>query len=157
MNPSGMKQYVVAGLAALVITAASEPAHAKIPIVYNSGDDIFVAGDGSIPAPFSEEPTLAGAQAGYRCDVFGFFGAYFTISDCEPVAFKGDTYWNVPELAKAVGDAHPPETMQVGFWKKHGRIPLGLVIIALVGFGIWGQIGGKDDDDEEDEQPEAAA
>ena len=85
-----------------------------------------------------------------------FFGAYVTISDCEPVAFKGDTYWNAPELAKAVGAAHGPDTMQVGFWKKHGRIPLGLVILALVGFGIWGQIGGKDDDDE-DEQPEAAA
>ena len=157
MNSSTMKQCVVAGIAALMVMSAVEPAQAaKIPIVYNSGDDIFDAGDGSIPAPFNEEPTLAGAQAGYRCDVFGFFGAYFTISDCEPVAFKGDTYWNAPELAKAVGAAHGPDTMQVGFWKKHGRIPLGLVILALVGFGIWGQIGGKDDDDE-DEQPEAAA
>lgn len=144
------KKALLIPTATLALTAAlpAEEAHAaKIPIVYNSGDDLFVAGDGSIPGEFAEIPELAGAQAGYRCDVFGFFGAYFTISKCEPVAFKGDNYWNEPALAKAVAAAHPEDSMQIGFWKKHGRIPIGLIVLGLIGFGIWGQMRGKDDEE----------
>lgn len=151
------KKALLIPTATLALTAAmpaGEAQAAKIPIVYNSGDDLFVAGDGSLPGDFASIPELAGAQAGYRCDVFGLFGAYFTISKCEPVAFKGDTYWNEPALAKAVATAHPEDTMQIGFWKKHGRIPVGLGALGLIGFLIWGQMRGKDEDEEQ--APDAA-
>jgi hypothetical protein len=150
-----LKKALLVLAATLALTAAlpaSDAQAARIPIVYQSGDDIFEAGDGSLPAPWDKEPELAGAKAGYRCDVFGLFGAYFTISDCEPVAFKGDTFWNEPELAKAVATAHPEDSMKVSAWQKHGRFLVGLLGLGLIGFGIWGQMKGGDDDDDEEEE-----
>ncbi len=140
---------LLAAVAAVTVSALPSEAHAaKIPIVYQTGEDIFVAGDGSLPKPFDEEPELAGAQSGYKCDIFGIMYAYFTISNCQPVAFKGDTFWSTPELAKAVEGAHPADTMQVGVWQKHGRWPLGLVLVGLIGFGLYAKVRGGDDDDE---------
>ena len=138
-----LKKALLVPTAALALTAAmpaEEAQAARIPIVYNSGDDLFVAGDGAIPEPFAKEPVLAGAQAGYRCDVFGLFGAYLTISNCEPVAFRGDTYWNPPELAQAIATAHPEASMQIPFWKKHGRIVVGVLGLGLLGFGAFAQL-----------------
>lgn len=148
-------QLVLCVLVFSATTAFSGEASAgKVPFVYNTGDDIFVAGDGSLPAPYDKAPKLAGAQAGYKCEIFGFFYAYFTISDCKPVAFKGNSFFDSPALAAAIQKAHPESTMKVGIWKKHGRIPLGLVALALVGLAIWGQISGDDDDDESMGQPQ---
>jgi hypothetical protein len=138
----------MAGLAAALVTltlGAREAHAAKIPIFYQTGEDIFVAGDGKLPAPFDKHPELTGAQAGYKCDIFGLFGAYIYIKGCAPVAFKGDSFWADPEIATAVGKAHPEDSMQVGAWKKHGRWLLGLVLIGGLAFaGIRKMKGGGD-------------
>jgi hypothetical protein len=119
---------------------------AKVPLFYNTGEDIFVAGDGALPAPFDQEPDLQGAQAGYKCDIFGFFYAYFSVKNCKPVAFKGDTFWDDAELATAIAKAHPEDTMQLGFWKGYGKFPLGLIVLGVVGVVILGKVrGGKDE------------
>jgi hypothetical protein len=66
---------VALGLAACVLFFSTGALAA--PFVYNYGDDVFVAGDGKVPPPFDAEPDLAGAQAGYKCEVFGLLWAYF--------------------------------------------------------------------------------
>jgi hypothetical protein len=138
-----IKKSMIVCLAAIAALFVSTHAYAAgVPFVYNTGEDIFVAGDGSLPAPFDKEPELAGAQSGYRCDIFGFFWAYVSISDCKPVAFKGDTYWDDAELASAVAKAHPEDTMSPGFWKKHGKFPLGVLLLGALGFGGWKKFKG---------------
>lgn len=135
-----VKRALVTAVAAAALTTAlpAREAHAaKIPIVYQTGEDIFVAGDGSIPKPFDAEPDVKSLKAGYKCDIFGVFGAYVTIKNCKPVAFAGDTYVDEPELTAAIAQAHPENTMQVGFWQKHGRIPLGIVLLGMVGFAVY--------------------
>ena len=150
MNTLKKTAWTAIAAAAVNLAAPIEDAHAaKIPIVYQSGQDVFVAGDGSLPAPYDKDEALNGMQAGYMCDIFGLMGAYFTISDCKPVAFKGDTFVDDAELVKAIAAAHPEDSMEVGIWRKHGRIPLGFVILGLLGFAAWSQLSGDDDDEEE--------
>lgn len=146
MHPIKKAAMISIAAAAAYVALPVTPAHAaKIPIVYNTGEDIFVAGDGSLPAPFDKEPQLAGAQAGYKCDIFGFFGAYFSVKNCRPVAFKGDTFWDDQELATAVAKAHPEAEMKLGFWAGYGKFPLGLALLGLLGFGVWSKVrGGKE-------------
>ena len=38
--------------------------------------------------------------------------------------------------------------MKVGLWKKHGRIPLGLVIVGLIGLAVRGRLWGDVDADD---------
>lgn len=131
-----------------VLGLSRRDAHA-IPVIYQSGEDVFVAGDGKFPEPFDKESELDGFQAGYKCDVFGFFWAYLTIKNCKPVAFKGDTYMDEPELASAIKAKHPESSMKVGFWNKHGRILLGLVLVLGVVLVLKDKFGKKGDDDAE--------
>jgi hypothetical protein len=146
-----VKKAVVIGAAAALSYAALPvaPAHAaKVPLFYQTGEDIFVAGDGSLPAPFDKEPDLEGAQSGYKCQIWGLVWAYVSIKDCQPVAFRGDTFWNDAELATAVAKAHPESTMQLGLWKGYGKFPLGIAVFGLIGFGIYSKVRGNDDDDQ---------
>jgi hypothetical protein len=116
--------------AAVLLGTASEAKAAKI-IFYQTGEDIFPAGP--LPDPYKSNPQLAGVQAGYKCKIFGIFWAYITISGCEPVAFRGDTYDRNPELVAAIKKLYPTEaTMQVPFWKKHGRFVLGGIVLILI-------------------------
>ncbi|MBI4953635.1 MAG: hypothetical protein HY908_16540 [Myxococcales bacterium] len=127
--------------------AATRQAHA-VPFIYNTGEDAFVAGDGSIPSPFGElveqNPESKGAKAGYRCNVFGLFYAYFHWWDCKPIIFKETgsktfTYWDdsaLPGLTAAVEKAHPQSDIKLGFWQKFGRFVIGGVLLALIVFGI---------------------
>lgn len=138
---------VVTALCSAFLVAPREAHAAKIPVViYQNGDDIFVAGDGKLPAPFDTIPDLQGAQAGYKCKVFGVFWAMFSVSDCKPVAFRDDTYWDDSELVAAVAKAHPESEMQMGVWQAYGKFPLGLIGLALIGAFIWSKVSSKDED-----------
>jgi hypothetical protein len=145
-----MKKTLTVALVALTTLALplSDVHAARIPIIYQSGEDVFVAGDGTLPEEFAREKALDGYQAGYMCSVFGILWAYFTVSECKAVAFKGDEYINEPELVTAISAKHPEDSMQMGFWQKHGRYPLGLMIAGLLGAFIWSKVSGSDDDDE---------
>jgi hypothetical protein len=138
MNLFGKTMVIGLALAGLLVAGNASAA----PFVYNYGDDVFVAGDGKIPAPFDAEPDLAGAQAGYKCTVFGLFWAYFWINDCSPVAFKGDTYWEDPELSAAVAAAHPESEMNPGPWQSYGKFPIGLLILGGLGFAGYKKFKG---------------
>jgi hypothetical protein len=148
-----VKKAALAGATAALSYAALPVATAqaaKVPVFYQTGEDIFVAGDGSLPAPFDKEPDLAGAQSGYKCQIWGLLWAYVSIKDCHPVAFRGDTFWNDAELATAVAKAHPESTMQLGVWKGYGKFPLGIAVVGLIGLGIYNKVRGKDDDDDDE-------
>jgi hypothetical protein len=151
MKPMFKALIAVAALTALVALPIREAHAAKIPVIYQSGDEVFVAGDGSLPKPFDEDPQLKGAQAGYKCDVWGLFWAYASIKDCKAVAFKGDTYWEDAELSEAIAKAHPEASMKVGFWNAYGKFPLGLIVLGLIGVVVWSKLRGDDDDDDETE------
>lgn len=113
-----------------VCLALPREAHAgRGIIIYNSGHDVFPAGP--LPDPYAGHPQLSGAQAGFRCSIFGLFWAYFHIWDCQPVAVKGDTYFSDPALSKAIGARYAQSDMKVGLWPKHGRWLFGFAVLAL--------------------------
>lgn len=68
---------------ALLATLASVGvAEAKGVIIYNSGEEIFESGP--LPSPYDKAPKLAGAHAGYKCSIFGFFGRTSTSGAASP-------------------------------------------------------------------------
>lgn len=140
---------LMAGACFLALPAQDAHAGKGIPLVYNTGEDIFVAGDGSIPAPFNEAPELAGAQAGYKCEILGVLWAYFSISDCKPVAFIDDTFWDDAELSAAIAQLHPEDTMNVGLWSGYGIYLMGLLVLAALGLIVWSKLEGADEETQE--------
>ena len=133
-----MRSWMSMTLALLVgvvlLGQASEAQAAKI-IFYQTGEDIFESGP--LPDPYKSNPQLAGVKAGYKCKIFGIFWAYITISGCEAVAFRGDTYDRNPELVAAIKKVYPTEaTMMVPFWKKHGRFVLGGIVLIMIIAGL---------------------
>ena len=136
-----MKTKMWIGLAAMTLlftAAAPQEAHAKTVIIYQNGYELFEAGP--LPAPFNKEPKLAGAVAGYRCKVFGLFWAHFTINKCEAVAIRGNTYFRNTSLAAAIKAKYKEGDMKVGFWKKHGRWVLLLILLGVVGFFVFRKV-----------------
>jgi hypothetical protein len=144
-----MKALVVSlGLLVFVLLAPTS-AHAKgIPLIYNTGDHAFATGP--LPAPLDKDPELAGYEAGYLCQVKGVLWSYFSVSDCKPVAFKGDTYIDDAEVVKAVTAKYTEADMKRGLWEGYGWILLVLGVVA--GLLIWLKekiAGGSDSASEE--------
>lgn len=134
---------LVAG--ALLLGAGSAEARRGIAII-NTGNDIFEAGP--LPAPFDKEPQLAGAQAGFKCSIFGVFWIYLHWWDCQPVGFRGDTYYDNPELVKAVAATYKQGDMKPGFWKGMMRWVL---LAGALGMGAIAWFSRKSGDDDTEE------
>ena len=148
---AGLQRWSLSALAAItVLWAGASVAHArpKIPLFYQTGEDIFVAGDGSLPAELSAEPELTGAQSGYKCEILGVLWAYLSVSDCKPVVFRGDSYWDDAALSEAVAKAHPQSEMQLGLWQGYGKYPMGLALLLGLGLIAYGKLKGDEDADE---------
>ena len=137
----------LAVLAFVAVLAHTEQARAGGVIIYHSGEDVFPAGP--LPAPLDEIQLLKGAEAGYKCSIFGLFWAYFHIWGCQPVAVKGNTVYTDPEIGKAVAAKYTESDMKVGLWTKHGRWVFAAIGIVLIIGAIRGR--GDDDDDEDDD------
>ncbi len=104
-------------------------AGAKI-IFYQTGEDLFEAGP--LPAPYDAK--FPGVKAGYKCSIFGIFWAYMHIWNCEPVAFRGDTYDRNPEIVGVIKAKYKEGDMKVGAWKKHGRwLFVGIILVLIIG------------------------
>lgn len=133
-------------LAALLALPAR--AEAKGMLIYNTGDETFATGP--LPAPYDADPQLAGYQAGYLCQVKGVFWSYFSVSECKPVAFQGDQYFESAELTQALSAKYSEADMQRGIWGRFGWMLLALGVVA--GLGIWLKelITGKSDEDEDE-------
>lgn len=134
---------LVAG--ALLLGAGSAEARRGIAII-NTGNDIFEAGP--LPAPLDKEPQLAGVQAGFKCNIFGVFWIYLHWWDCQPVGFRGDTYYDNPELVKAVAAKYKQGDMKPGFWKGMMRWVL---LAGALGMGALALFSRKSDQDETEE------
>ncbi len=146
-----MKRGALVTLIALAVAAAfafPQEASAKKRkkggiIVYQNGYDIFPAG--ALPAPFDKATKLAGYRAGYKCKIFGFFWAYVTISNCEPVAYRGTQFYSHPKLAAAISAKYKPADMKVSFWNKHGRWVLLMMVLGGIGVFAVRRFRKKDD------------
>lgn len=138
------------GLLMVFLLAPARAEAAGIPLIYNTGDQAFPTGP--LPEPLDKDPQLAGYQAGYICQVKGVMWSYFSVSDCKPVAFKGDTFIDDAEVVKAITAKYTEADMQRGIWGRFGWMLAALVIVA--GALIWlkekitGQ-GDKEDSEEE--------
>ena len=83
-------------VAGCVLGAGVAVAGPKI-VFYQSGEDIFATGP--LPPPYDKAAQLNGAEAAYKCSVFGILWAYLHIWNCEPVAVRGNKYFQTVELA----------------------------------------------------------
>lgn len=116
-----------------ILLFTAQKAEAGGVVIYNYGEDAFETG----PLPDSIKDTLPpGAKAGYKCQVFGLFWAYIATWKCTPVAFEetagGFNFNDDADVAKAISDMYPPNTMKMGFWAGYGRWFLLLGLIALI-------------------------
>lgn len=123
---------------------------AGVPLIYNSGDHAFPTGP--LPEPLDKDPQLAGFQAGYMCQVKGVMWSYFSVSDCKPVAFKGDSYIDDAEVVKAITAKYTEADMQRGLWGRFGWMVFALVIAAGAILWLKAKILGEKDDEEEGEK-----
>lgn len=124
-----MKSLIWGFVIAVSVLFMSGRAEAKgIPVIYNTGEEAFETGP--LPAPFDKEPQLAGYQAGYLCNIKGILWSYFSVSNCKPVAFKGDSYTDEPELVQAITAKYKESDMKRGIWGKFGWMLLALGVVA---------------------------
>ncbi|MEZ4403898.1 MAG: hypothetical protein R3B06_27995 [Kofleriaceae bacterium] len=142
---------------ALVVAAAGLLAHpgsaaAKVPVIYQTGQEGFECGP--LPDEWKDEPAIAGFKAGYVCDIKGVFWSYFSVSNCKPAAIKGNQYNDAPELAAAIKAKYPESSMKRGIWNRYGWMLLALLVLAGVAIWVKELITGKSDDD--DDAPAAA-
>jgi hypothetical protein len=138
------------GLLVMVLLVPSRAEAAGIPLIYNTGDHAFATGP--LPAPLDKEPGLAGYEAGYLCQVKGIVWSYFSVSDCKPVAFKGDTYIDDAEVVKAITAKYTEADMQRGLWGRFGWMGFALVIVAGALLWLKEKITGEEDEAEQDDK-----
>lgn len=118
-----------------------------IPVVYNTGQEVFETGP--LPAPLDQVEELRGYHAGYLCDVTGVLWSYFSVRNCKPVAFKDTSYSDDAEVVKAITAKYSEADMKRGFWGHFGwMLMAGLVVL---GVGVWAYelVTGKSSDDDE--------
>jgi hypothetical protein len=140
-----LRNLTIAGaLAAGFATLAPTQAEAKGVMVINTGEDFFETG----PMPelaTHENPEFRKLQAGYKCNVFGVFWAYFHTWDCEPVLFykEGDTYnyLNDAETKALVTAKYSEKDIKMGVWAKHGRWAFAGIILLPLLFSIVRRVG----------------
>jgi hypothetical protein len=144
-----MRGSLIAGFLAciFVLAAFAERAEAKVPMIINTGQDIFEAGP--LPEPYDKEPKLAGMKAGYMCDIWGVLWAYFSVKNCKAVGYQGDQYIDVPELVSAIEAKYKQSDMKIGAWNKYGKFLLILIILALIGGAVLAKLKGDDEEDDE--------
>lgn len=124
-----MKQAICGLLLALSVLFLPQRAEAKgIPLIYNTGEEAFPTGP--IPEPFDKIPELSGYQAGYLCQIKGVLWSYFSVTNCKPVAFKGDSYTDEAELVKAISAKYKESDMQRGIWGRFGWMLFALAVVA---------------------------
>ena len=150
-----MKSIVVfLGLVACLLLVPDRAEAKGVPFIYNTGDQTFATGP--LPPPLDTEPELAGYEAGYLCQVKGVMWSYFSVTDCKPVVFKGDTYMDDPEIVAVITAKYKESDMQRGIWGRFGWMLFALVIVAGALIWLKEKISGKDED-EDDTQSDAAA
>lgn len=150
-----MKNLVVGlGLVLAVLLLPGRAEAKGIPIVYNTGQEVFETGP--LPAPFDSVEELRGYQAGYLCDITGILWSYFSVRNCKPVAFKDTSYSDDPELVKAISAKYSEADMKRGFWGHFGWMLMAAVVVLGGLVWVYELVTGKSDDDDESSSTEQA-
>ena len=101
-----------------------------IPFLINTGEVIHRVAD--LPAELASDPNLEGWQLGYKCSHFGILFADIWSWDEELVAFKDDTYADLPEDLKAeLEEQYSFGDAERNPWQRYGIV----MLLALVGGG----------------------
>ncbi|HET9953481.1 MAG TPA: hypothetical protein VFQ61_03200 [Polyangiaceae bacterium] len=141
---------LVFGLGVLLICLMA-PARAEakgIPVVYNTGQEVFETGP--LPAPFDKASELEGYKAGYLCDITGVLWSYFSVRNCKPVAYKDTSYSDDAEIVKAISATYTEADMKRGIWGHFGwMLMAGLVALGVLVW-IYEAVTGKSSDDNEE-------
>ena len=142
---SGLATFAMLVVIAAVALAASprEAAAARIPVIYQTGQDAFPCGP--LPEPYDKDPELAGFQAGYLCDITGVFWTYFSVRNCKPVAIRDDHYADAAELTAAIVAKYPESTMKRGLWNHYGWTLMAAVVALGLILLIKDKLTGKED------------
>lgn len=127
------KMVISIALSLVAVALLARPAEAKVPVIYQTGQEAFFTGP--LPEPFDKEPELAGYQAAYICDITGVFWSYFSVRNCKPAAVKGDSYSDEPSLVAAIKAKYPEGSMKRGIWDRFGWVLMALLVLA--GIGVW--------------------
>lgn len=109
-------------------------AHAKVPFIINTGNEIFEVAP--LPAPLKEgDPQLAAWKLGYMCDRFGILWADAWTWNCKLVAYDGNnTYSALPEELRAtLASEYPMSKARRGIWNHYGIVVL---VAGAVGLGV---------------------
>ena len=111
-----------------------------IPLVWNTGQEIFLSGP--LPEPYRSASDAAGWQAGYYCDVVGVLWSDFSVRNCEAAAINGNKIINKetdPEMVSAIEAAYP--TMRRGVWNRYGWVLILAVIVVGLGLRLRSRLG----------------
>ncbi|MEZ4360282.1 MAG: hypothetical protein R3B48_08885 [Kofleriaceae bacterium] len=139
-----MTRFALVVLLSLVgVVATTADASAKVPVIYQTGQDTFECGP--LPEPFDKDPDLAGYKAGYLCDITGVFWSYFSVRNCKPAAVNGNSYADPPTLVEAIKAKYPESSMRRGIWNKYGWVLLALLVLGGIGIWIKEMVTGKKD------------
>jgi hypothetical protein len=145
-NIASMKNLVV-GLG-LILAVLFFPGRAEargIPVIYNTGQEVFEAGP--LPAPFDQVEELRGYQAGYLCDITGVLWSYFSVRNCKAVAYKDTSYSDDAELVKAISAKYTEGDMKRGVWGHFGWMLMAGVLLLGGLFWIYELVTGKKSED----------
>ena len=142
-----MRAHLLGMLVVLTVLVSPALAYAKgVPLIYNTGQEVFATGP--LPPPYDQVEELKGYQAGYMCDIKGVMWSYFSVTNCKAVAFKDDQYTDEPELVKAITAKYNESDMQRGIWGHFGW--MGMALLVLAGAALWlkSKISGDDEEAE---------
>ena len=80
-----MRAHLLGMLVVLTVLVSPALAYAKgVPLIYNTGQEVFATGP--LPPPYDQVEELKGYQAGYMCDIKGVMWSYFSVTNCKAVA-----------------------------------------------------------------------
>jgi hypothetical protein len=125
-------------IAALLLLAISTSAHARkgIPFLFQTGDEMFQAGEWPQDA-LKVEPGLADYKPAFLCKHFGLLWADVWSWDCQLVAgdLAQEAYADLPEeLSASLKSQIPYSKAERGFWNHYGILVIILGIAASAFF-----------------------
>lgn len=127
---------LIALVALLALPSEAEARKRGLPLlIINTGEEISKVAD--LPAELQGAPDLQGWSLGYKYSHFGILWADVATWDKQLVAFKDDTYSDLPEDMKTVlEEQYPFSSTERNLWNRFGIFLIGgLVVLGFLKSG----------------------